>query len=89
MCGFYEGLPGIAGRITGTFAGSVEEIMQKLKAYRIVSCPGDRGSVSIWIDDEGGLRCGYYEYGRTVASARPATNSEAEKWLEIWLPKTR
>jgi hypothetical protein len=91
MCefGFYEGLPGVAGRITGTFADSVASVMRKLRTYRIVSCNGSMGSVSVWIDDEGGLWCEFYQYGRTMASARPTSNAEVRKWLEEWLPKTR
>jgi hypothetical protein len=89
MCGFYEGLPGVNGRITGAFAGSVPAMMRKLSTYRIVSCPGARGSVSVWTDDKGGLWCEFYRYGQVMASARPANNAEAEKWLEEWLPKTR
>lgn len=89
MCGFYEGLPGVKGKITGAFASSVTAVMRKLSTSRIVSCAGNGDSVSVWTDDKGGLRCEFYQFKKTVASAKPTTKAEAKKWLEEWLPKTR
>lgn len=83
----FGSLPGVkGGRLKGPMVGSISGFMSALRKYRVCSDAGDHGSVMVYRDDDGRLRCYFMRWHSIVEEQNYKTKAEVRAWLKKWLP---
>lgn len=86
----YHSLPGVkGGKLKGPMAKTVNGFMTALNAHRVVADAGDHGSVMVYRDDIGGLRCYFMRHHAITEEQNYKTKAEVRAWLKQWLPVQR
>jgi hypothetical protein len=84
----FADLPGIrGGKARGPMAASATAFIAALRSHRVVSGAGDHGSVTVWRDDAGKLRCAFSRYRAIVDTREFSTKLDVRCWLAKWLPR--
>lgn len=86
----YHSLPGVkGGELIGPMAKTVNGFMTALKAFRACADAGDHGSVMVYRDDAGNLRCVFMVRHEIREQQSFKTQREVREWLKEWLPVQR
>jgi hypothetical protein len=84
----FAGLPGVkGGKLRGPMASSATGFMRALRQHRAVSAAGDHGSVMVWRDDAGKIRCSFMRHFRSIETLELSTKIDVRGWLIKWLPR--
>jgi hypothetical protein len=87
----YIDLSGVSGgKLDGgceTFAQSIHGLFNILKTSRATSAAGDKGAITVWIDDDGKYRACFSRFCRNVDEQIFTTQRALRVWLKEWFSK--
>lgn len=81
------GLPGTSQDVPSVPAVSVADALRCVREGFAVSFAEDYGSVNVWRDDVGQLRCCFQRFRVTVNEEVTVTLKRTREWLTEWWPK--
>lgn len=78
-----------SGELKSIMRRSVTATIVALSQHRLVAAAGDHGCVTVWRDDAGSLRCGFYRYMVAIDEQTFSSLAQVRQWLKVWMPKMR
>lgn len=85
----YIGLEGVRrGKLRGSaFESSITGMMRGLRSDRVCSIDGTRGTLTVWRDDAGRIRCVLAMAGRIVSSEIKSSQRQVRAWAKSHEPR--
>jgi hypothetical protein len=82
-------LTGVEGTLTGPAVDSSQAALKTIATERVCAITGNHGSVTVWRDDSGKLRAGFFHRYNTISENKFETVVSLKRWLAVWVPKTK